>query len=150
MAGKVSFLTNNRYDLQTGCWNWTGARSGGGYGEMDYLGRKEKIHRLSAHFYLGFDLNSPLQILHRCDNPSCFNPKHLFAGTQIDNMQDCISKGRFYQLGRTHCPKGHPYSGHNLIHRGDGGRDCRACMCRRGREYRKRLKEKTMSGCDGE
>jgi hypothetical protein len=90
----TAFWTHNRFDPVTGCWNWTGAHNGGGYGHKYHNGRQERVHRLAAHFYLGFDLKSSLQVLHRCDNPACFNPKHLFIGTQLENMKDCVEKGR--------------------------------------------------------
>lgn len=51
-------------------------------------------HRLAAHLWLGFDLNDPRFVLHRCDNPPCFNPDHLFIGTVQDNQADMAAKGR--------------------------------------------------------
>jgi hypothetical protein len=61
-----------------------------------YLTRKKYyVHRLAAHLWLGLDLDSRVCVLHRCDNPPCFNPDHLFLGTQSDNLRDSISKGRF-------------------------------------------------------
>ncbi len=83
-----------------GCWEWRGSRLPKGYGllaitapyapipgKTNYL-----VHRVSAHVFLGFDLSSRLLICHRCDNPSCFNPGHLFPGTQADNQADMRSK----------------------------------------------------------
>ena len=132
----VSFLTNNRYDAATGCWNWTGARNSNGYGHKRFHGALQKVHRLSAHFYLGYDLNSELLVLHKCDNPACFNPKHLFFGTPKDNMQDMFEKHRWRHPNKykTKCPQGHPYSGENLYvySRTSNGktktlRSCRIC-----------------------
>jgi len=104
----VSFLENNRLDPITGCWNWTGCRNNNGYGKMRYLDKNEYVHRLSAHFYLKYALRSELKVLHRCDNPACFNPKHLFIGTHADNMRDCVAKGRHRSSAPwTHCKLGH-------------------------------------------
>ena len=52
------------------------------------------VHRLSAWLWSGFDLGSGLNVLHRCDNPPCFNPEHLFVGTQSQNMNEMLAKGR--------------------------------------------------------
>jgi hypothetical protein len=56
--------------------------------------RNVRVHRVAAHLWLDFDLDSPLCVLHRCDVPRCFNPEHLFVGTQKDNTNDMIVKGR--------------------------------------------------------
>lgn len=132
MAYRVSFLQNNRYDPATGCWNWTGARSEG-YGTIRFMGRVHKVHRVAAHLYLRFDLASPLKVLHSCDNPACFNPRHLFIGTQLDNVRDMISKGRdnFKGALRIRCKNGHPRTRENLI-----GRNCRQCR----QEWREKRK----------
>lgn len=126
----VSFIQNNRFDPVTGCWNWTGYRNNHGYGKMHYLGRSEYVHRISAHCYFDYDFQSELQVLHRCDNPACFNPKHLFIGTRVDNMQDCVAKGRHGGPAPwTHCRKGHLLCGENAVVRFDTGRKyCRTCQ----------------------
>jgi hypothetical protein len=96
---------------------------------MTYFGRKEYCHRLSAHFYLKYDLKSDLHVLHRCDNPACFNPKHLFIGTQSDNQKDMASKGRnpgFFKK-KSHCIRGHERSGNNLRICKDGRTECKLC-----------------------
>ena len=82
-----------------GCWNWIGRKNAGGYGIicMRSLGVKSPdrlVHRVAMATWRGFDLSSALKVLHHCDNPSCFNPDHLFVGTQQDNLADCGAKGR--------------------------------------------------------
>ena len=91
-------LLRQRVLTPAGCWEFKGYRNKDGYGQISAWVDGKKIvvgaHRLAASVWKGFDLNSPLQQLHSCDNPPCFNPEHLFTGTPLDNMQDCSSKGR--------------------------------------------------------
>jgi len=96
---------------------------------MWFCGRFEYVPRLAAHLWLGFDLKSTLKVLHRCDNPPCFNPKHIFIGTQSDNMRDCVSKKRHSQSKKTHCPKGHELVAGNLVRSFEriGFRYCLTC-----------------------
>ena len=75
------------------CWNWTASTNKQGYGRFRYQGKKVGAHRLSWQIANG-DIPEGLCVLHRCDNPKCCNPKHLFVGTRSDNMQDMVLKGR--------------------------------------------------------
>jgi predicted XRE-type DNA-binding protein len=77
----------------TGCWEWGGAKVKG-YGKMKVKRKLVSVHRMSAAMFLGFDLSSSLFVCHHCDNPVCWNPHHLFIGTQQDNMRDRDTKGR--------------------------------------------------------
>lgn len=78
------------------CWEWNGGKSHHGYGVCCRPSRKgsRMAHRVSWEVFVG-PIPSGLNVLHRCDNPPCCNPAHLFIGTQQDNVDDCISKGRF-------------------------------------------------------
>lgn len=115
------------YDPSTGCWNWKGGKTKQGYGKARFLGKFILAHQLAAKLWLRKSPSDARQVLHRCDNPSCFNPKHLFLGTQVDNMADCRMKGR--RAARpSHCPKGHPYDELNTRFRKNrNSMDCRAC-----------------------
>lgn len=88
--------------------------------------RKMMLAHVVAFVLTGGDLTKEKPfVLHRCDNPPCCNPAHHFAGNQTDNMRDMAAKGRNL---KTHCPKGHPYSGANLYVGSDNHRRCRTCM----------------------
>lgn len=79
------------------CWNWTAFRKpNNGYGTFHIGGRSGAIvlaHRLSYQIHFG-PVPDDLSVLHRCDNPACCNPGHLFLGTQQDNVDDREAKGR--------------------------------------------------------
>ena len=79
-------------DPVTGCWNYR-KRGTGGYGRV-MLNYKSYV--ASRLFYIVHFGNIPPGrfVCHSCDNPSCVNPDHLFLGTQKDNIQDMIAKGR--------------------------------------------------------
>jgi len=81
-----------------GCWEWTASKING-YGQfMVSPGERWSAHRLSWVFHYG-----PIPqgtgyhgtcVLHRCDNPACVRPDHLFLGSNADNVRDMVSKGR--------------------------------------------------------
>lgn len=88
-----------------GCWEWTAFRTEQGYGRIQ-LDRKFKgAHRVSYREFCG-PIPDGLHVLHRCDNPSCVNPDHLFLGTNDDNVADKVKKGR----QRRHHGEANPHS----------------------------------------
>lgn len=138
--GKQKILS--RVDDATGCWLWTGHLMSGGYAEMFFRGKLWRVHRLAYWFWKGeFDLK--LDICHTCDIKRCVNPDHLWLGTHRQNMIDHVEKGRHYETKKTHCLRGHPLSGDNIVwHNGGPGRNkARRCVtCNRYRqtvEYRR-------------
>lgn len=75
------------------CWPWMSALSQKGYGVFNYRQKTMKSHRIS--YFLSFGtLIDGLLVCHRCDNPPCCNPNHLFLGTAMENQRDSILKGR--------------------------------------------------------
>lgn len=76
------------------CWLWTGAKNNG-YGKFKLRSYTlVTATRFVMEQALGAPVPSTLDVCHRCDNPPCCNPAHLFLGTRLDNMADCVSKGR--------------------------------------------------------
>lgn len=126
---------------QRGCWRWLGARMSlkqNGYGGFKMNGRSRTAHRVAYEHFVG-PIPTGLQIDHLCRNQSCVNPEHLEA---VSNRVNC-QRGNVGQHNarKTHCPKGHPYSGHNLKLRrrprkGWRERICRACNNRRSKPRR--------------
>lgn len=76
------------------CWEWIGSRTRQNRPKMvNHLGKNEHASRVSYRIHKG-DFDSQLFVLHKCDNPVCTNPDHLFLGTQKDNIDDMYMKGR--------------------------------------------------------
>lgn len=88
---------NSRYTPEpySGCWLWTGGVSGLGYGSIRKDGKNKRAHRVSWEIHNGV-IPDKADVLHRCDTPSCVNPKHLFLGDDRANVLDAIAKGRWY------------------------------------------------------
>ena len=111
-----------------GCIEWTGAANQYGYGRRQWKGRVVYVHRLAYEQAHG-PIPPGLFVLHRCDNPPCYNPDHLFLGTQRDNLQDMSRKGRSIHR-----------CGHDEWYvRKDGRRDCAVCARERDRRRRPAL-----------
>jgi hypothetical protein len=77
----------------TGCWEWTGAKNKAGYGKMAVRGKLEMTHRISFGLFCS-QISPGIFVCHRCDNPTCCNPVHLFEGDAKSNMGDMHTKGR--------------------------------------------------------
>lgn len=75
------------------CWPWTAGKANGGYGAIRYNGSIYRAHRIAWTIANGA-IPQGMLVLHKCDNPPCCNPAHLFIGTHKDNSQDMARKGR--------------------------------------------------------
>ena len=84
---------NEQVDRSDGCWEWKGRKSKK-YGQLWMPGKRYiSAHRFSYAFFCG-PIPDAMCVLHRCDNPGCVRPDHLFLGTVVDNMRDMFAKGR--------------------------------------------------------
>lgn len=80
-----------------GCWEYMGTRMPRGYGQIGKGGKGTGnfyAHRAAWMCWRG-PIPEGMDVCHKCDNPPCCNPDHLFIGTRSDNMRDCVKKGRF-------------------------------------------------------
>lgn len=93
----IAFHKHVNRDLSEHCWPYTGFLDKDGYG-MFQIGSRSTRQTCRAHrvaFFLYYQVDPvDFQVLHRCDNPPCCNPIHLFTGTNQDNRDDCVRKGR--------------------------------------------------------
>lgn len=130
----------------SGCWQWTGSKDSWGYGQIRIVSSSggSKIrgaHRISFELFKG-EIPDGYFVCHTCDNPRCVNPDHLFLGTQTDNMQDRLRKGRNPFANKTHCKNGHEFTEENTIHY-KSGRSCRTCSKVTKLKYYYKIKEKS-------
>jgi hypothetical protein len=91
-------IWDNKVVTETGCWEWQGAKTKGygmiGHGRRSDPGtRVKQVHRVAWELTYG-PIPEGTSVLHSCDNPPCYNPTHLFLGTQADNVADMTAKGR--------------------------------------------------------
>jgi hypothetical protein len=132
----------------TGCWFWLGAVKDNGYGSFHPTrGSAANVHRAAYQAVKG-PVPAGLELDHTCRVRLCCNPDHLEPVTrQVNCKRSPLLKAWAAQMAerqraKTHCPRGHPYSGSNLHHRKDGGRNaraCRACGREKARERRRAI-----------
>jgi HNH endonuclease len=90
---KDHLLVKRQTDPVTGCQNWTGCKTNRGYGQIWTDNKNQSVHRVAYKLWVG-PIPAGLHVLHKCDNPACFNPDHLFTGSRQDNMTDMVNKRR--------------------------------------------------------
>lgn len=135
--------------MPNGCWEFTGDKAGG-YGRILVGGRYGKhvaAHRFMYQLLLKRPLRDDEFVLHRCDNRPCVHPGHLFLGTQQDNVDDMVAKGRNYAMPRrAECGQGHPFTEANTYVAPNGSRACRQCRTRNARNSHRRAKDRRRHG----
>lgn len=126
---------------QTGCWEYTGSKQSKlGYGSVYIKQRNGKNWQMVAHRLMWILRHGRVPdrtefVCHKCDNPPCCNPDHMFLGSLADNNKDMASKGRYNHQKKTHCPHGHEFTLENIYRAPSrpNKRACRSCMRDRNR-----------------
>lgn len=77
-----------------GCWLWNGSLTPSGYGQFSYKGRPIHASRAAFQIVHGVSLGPKDFVCHKCDNPRCVRPDHLFLGSPKDNVKDMVAKKR--------------------------------------------------------
>lgn len=129
------FMAKVSPEPNTGCWLWTAHLSQTGYGRFAHEGKAKEAYRVSYEMFVG-EVPTGLDLDHKCRVRSCVNPDHLEPVTRAVNVQR--GNARFAglrMLAKTHCPRGHEYSGDNLIQY-RGSRYCKSCKHEQHRKWR--------------
>lgn len=93
LTGALRVAGQYRVNPENGCWEWSRCRNKMGYGRLGISQRTMLAHRYVWTWLFG-PIPDGLNVLHKCDNPPCIRPDHLFLGTHADNVADMCSKGR--------------------------------------------------------
>ena len=121
------------------CWNWKLSLDKDGYGRIKVNRKKIGAHRFSYELIKG-EIPEGLQLDHICKNKACVNPDHLEAVTCDENIKRAENQVTTINSRKTHCPKGHPYSGDNLFFVKSGHRGCKTCHRQKALLYYHKIK----------
>jgi hypothetical protein len=114
-------------DLNNDHWIFQGSLSTNGYGQIYYLGKVRRVHRVSAHLFL--DFYEEYQVNHKCEFKTCWNPEHIYVGTAQENTQDIV---RPFKI---HCKYGHTLTDDNIYLSKTGAKNCKICAKERAKQH---------------
>lgn len=124
------------------CWEWTGSKNSGGYGNIGIAFYGHNVAHRYAYELLVRPIPDGLQLDHLCRNRCCVNPDHLEPVTNQENARRGLTGKATGAKARakTHCPYGHPYDATNTHHTRAGTRSCKTCAGRPWRALRRAQK----------
>ena len=96
---------NKFIEYGPGCWTWNGSKNNKGYGQFKVDRKMKRAHRVAWTMARAEPLRDGECVLHRCDNPACVRPDHLFLGTIGDNNRDTAAKGRHADMRGSRHPR---------------------------------------------
>lgn len=122
-------LLQKSYPGENGCILVKGFHNADGYANVYHRTLGDFPHRVIMILTHG-PIAPGLMACHKCGNHGCVNPDHLYIGTMQQNARDTVAMGRHRESQKTHCPKGHPLSGDNVVMVGPRKtkRQCQACQ----------------------
>lgn len=124
MPDLMERLSEKYVEDAAGCWLWTAAVGGGGYGYLWAHGRVARAHRVAYELHVG-PIPEGLDLDHLCRNRLCVNPEHLEPVTRSENLRRGLHGGG--PIPKAECKRGHPFDAENTRITSTGKRRCRAC-----------------------
>lgn len=130
------------------CWPFMGGKDADGYGLFWADGKMRRAHQVAWEIANGAGWPEGVVARHLCNVRECINPKHIEPGTPKENRMDVVRAGNDPRANQSHCKRGHPLSGENLILRNRARgeyRVCRECQRASDAKYRQRRSERALT-----
>lgn len=131
----------DKVDKSGSCWEWVGAKTSSGYGNVIWFGKNAVAHRVSYQIIKG-DIPDGFDLDHLCRNRACVNPEHLEPVSRRENLlRGNTIPSKHSQ--KTHCPQGHEYTPENTyIYKKTNSRYCKTCRAKYSNRSYYRRKER--------